>query len=169
MHIRTLQPHEASLFREVRLRALADSPNAFAETLQQAQTQPQTYWEMLTHSLSQPNSHVMFLAEQAGLVVGFTFGLVDRQDSKTGHLGGMWVDPTCRAQGIGSALIAEVLTWAQQRSQTKLELWVTEGNVKAMGLYKKVGFVDTGKRDVLPSNPALQIIQMSLRIFTAIT
>ncbi|MBI4783900.1 MAG: GNAT family N-acetyltransferase [Oscillatoriophycideae cyanobacterium NC_groundwater_1537_Pr4_S-0.65um_50_18] len=169
MQIRTLQPHEAPLFREIRLHALADSPNAFAETLQQAQTQPQVYWERLTHSLSQPNSHVMFLAEQAGRVVGFAFGLVDRQDSKIGHLGGMWVDPTCRGHGVGSALIAEILTWAQQRNQTQLELWVTEGNVKAMGLYRKVGFVDTGKRDVLPSNPSLPTIQMSLRIFTSVT
>jgi hypothetical protein len=84
MHIRALQPHEAALVREVRLRALAESPNAFGETLQQAQVQPNSYWEELTHSVTQPNSHVMFLAEQAEQVVGFAFGLVDRKDARAG-------------------------------------------------------------------------------------
>ena len=56
MYIRTLQPNEATLLREIRLRALAESPNAFGETLQQAQAQPKTYWEELTNSVTQPNS-----------------------------------------------------------------------------------------------------------------
>lgn len=109
----------------------------------------------------------MFLAEQAEQaeqVVGCAFGLVDREDAKVGHIGGMWVDPTFRASGVGYALVAKILTWADQKRQNKLELWVTEGNVKAINLYERVGFVDTGKRSVLLSNSSLQIIQMSLKL-----
>ena len=164
MYIRTLQPNEATLLREIRLRALAESPNAFGETLQQVQAQPKTYWEDLTNSVTQPNSHIMFLAEQAEQVAGFAFGLVDRKDAKVGHIGGMWVDPTFRASGVGYALVIEILTWADQQRQNKLELWVTEGNAKAISLYERVGFVETGKRGLLPSNSSLQIIQMSLKL-----
>ncbi len=161
MHIRTLRSNEVALFREVRLRALAESPNAFGETLQQAQAQPDSYWKKLTDSVTQPNSHVMFLAEQAEQIAGFAFGLIDRQDSQVGHIGGMWVDPVFRSCGVGYALVTKIISWSHQLKQSKLELWVTEGNNKAIALYKRVGFIDTGKRDVLPSNPSLQIIQMS--------
>ena len=164
MHIRTLQPNEAELFREIRLCALAESPDAFGETFQQAQAQPNSYWQNLTDSVTQPDSHVMFLAEQTKQVVGSAFGLVDREDAKIGHIGGMWVDPAFRANGIGAALVAEILTWAHQQKQSKLELWITQGNQKAIGLYERVGFVDTGKRNQLPSNPSLQIIHMSLKL-----
>lgn len=164
MHIRTLQPNEATLFCEIRLRALAESPNAFGETLQQAQEQPNSYWEDLTNSVTQPNRHVMFLAEQAEQVVGFAFGLIDRKDARIGHIGGMWVDPAFRAGGIGYRLVAAILDWAYQQKQNRLELWVTQGNAKAIKLYERVGFVDTGKRDVLPSNSSLQIIQMALEL-----
>jgi ribosomal protein S18 acetylase RimI-like enzyme len=76
----------------------------------------------------------------------------------------MWVDPAFRANGIGRMLVAEILTWAHQYEQNRLELWVTQGNVQAIGLYERVGFIETGKRDVLPSNPALQIVQMALEL-----
>ncbi len=164
MHIRPLRPNETSLFRTLRLQALADSPNAFGETLKQAQAQPNPHWETLTNSVTQPDGHVMLLAEQAEKVLGFTFGLLDRQDATLGHMGGMWVDPAFRSSGIGSALLAKILDWAHQRNLRTLELWVTEKNKKAVDLYQRAGFVCTGKRDVLPSNSSLQIIQMSLEI-----
>ncbi|MBW4528730.1 MAG: GNAT family N-acetyltransferase [Phormidium tanganyikae FI6-MK23] len=106
----------------------------------------------------------MFLTEQAEQVVGFAFGLIDRKDVKVGHIGGMWVDPAFRANEIDYMLVAEILTWVHQHEQSRLELWVTEGNVQAIGLYERVGFVDTGKRNVLPSNPSLKIMQMSLEL-----
>ena len=164
MHIRSLRPNETALFRQLRLQALAESPNAFGETLQQAQIQPDAYWEKLTASVTQPDRHVMFLAEQAEQILGFAFGLLDRQDATIGHIGGMWVNPAFRSSGVGSTLLAKLLDWAHQREFRALELWVTEGNEKAVDFYQRSGFVYTGKRDLLPSNPSLQIIQMSLKI-----
>jgi hypothetical protein len=40
MHIRPLKPEEASLHREIRLRALQDSPNLFGETYAVAAAKP---------------------------------------------------------------------------------------------------------------------------------
>lgn len=80
-------------------------PQRFGETLQYAQTQPNSYWKTLTDSVTQPNSYVVFLVEQAEQVVEFAFGLVDRKDAKIGHLESMWVDPVFRANGIGYKLL----------------------------------------------------------------
>lgn len=47
MQIRALEPHEVSLHRELRLRALRDAPDAFGETFAEAEAQPISYWEEL--------------------------------------------------------------------------------------------------------------------------
>lgn len=164
MYIRKLKSSEAALFRDLRLQALANAPNSFGETLEQAEAQPNSYWQKLTESVTKPDGHIMFLAEQLEQVVGFAFGLRDRQDSKVGHLGGMWVNPNFRSQGVGYGLVEAIIAWGHQLKQERLELWVTEGNRDAIRLYERVGFIDTSKRDILPSNPSLQIIQMALQL-----
>ena len=38
----------------------------------------------------------------------------------------------------------------------------TDGNLPAQTLYERLGFVATGRRDTLPSNPALATVEMRL-------
>src|SRR5260370_510080 len=47
MRIRDLEPHEWALIRELRLRALAESPDAFARTLAEALGENDAYWVRL--------------------------------------------------------------------------------------------------------------------------
>ena len=162
MRIRQLDPHEWALIRELRLRALADSPDAFARTLAEALGENDAYWVKLAGSVTKPNGQVMFVAELEGRPVGLAFGLFDKERAATGHVGGMWVDPGARGQEVGRALLESVIAWARALALDRLELWVTKGNGAATRLYERAGFADTGRRDALASNPALQIIQMAL-------
>lgn len=41
-----------------------------------------------------------------------------------------------------------MISWAAGRGFRVLRLWVTEGNDRAVGLYRKLGFTFTGERDV---------------------
>jgi GNAT superfamily N-acetyltransferase len=162
--IRELAPHEWALFRELRLRALAESPDAFARTLAEAREQADAYWVQLTESVTAPGGQVMLIAEAEGRPMGLAFGLFDKERAKTGHVGGMWVEPEARGQGAGRALLEGAIAWGRSRDLDRLELWVTEGNVAATGLYERAGFAATGRRDTLPSNRTLQIIQMALNL-----
>jgi len=162
MRIRELERHEWALFRELRLRALAESPNAFARTLADALVQPDTEWIRLTESVTTPGGQVMLIAEEEGRPLGLAFGLFDKARPKIGHVGGMWVSPEARGRGAGQALLDAAIAWGRSLGLDALELWVTAGNSAAARLYERAGFVDTGRRDTLPSNPALQIIQMAL-------
>jgi len=162
VRVRDFERHEWTLFRELRLRALAESPDAFARTLADAQAEPDAYWLRLTESVTAPGGQVMLVAEVEGRPVGLAFGLFDKERAKTGHVGGMWVEPAARGRGAGQALLDSAIAWARARELDRLELWVTGGNGAAIRLYERSGFADTGRRDVLPSNPALQTIQMSL-------
>ena len=164
MRIRQLEPHEWALIRELRLRALADSPDAFARTLAEALGENDAYWVKLAGSVTKPNGQVMFVAEVEGRPAGLAFGLFDKDRAKTGHVAGMWVDPGARGSGVGRALLESVIAWARSLALDRLELWVTKGNGAAVRLYEWAGFADTGRRDALASNPALQIIQMALNL-----
>jgi GNAT superfamily N-acetyltransferase len=164
MRIRELERHEWALFRELRLRALADSPDAFARTLAEALGENDAYWVKLTESVTTPGGQVMLVAEVEGRPVGLAFGLFDKEREKIGHVGGMWVDPGARGRGAGRALLDAAIAWARSRALDRLELWVTKGNAPAERLYERAGFADTGRRDALASNPALQTIQMALTL-----
>ena len=164
MRIRELERHEWALFRELRLRALGDAPDAFARTLAEALAQPDSYWLQLTRSVTEPGGQVMLVAEEEGRPVGLAFGLFDKEREKTGHVGGMWVDPAARGAGAGRALLDAAVAWARSRGLDRLELWVTEGNAPAERLYRRAGFSDTGKRDVLASNTSLHTKQMALTL-----
>jgi ribosomal protein S18 acetylase RimI-like enzyme len=164
MRIRELERHEWTLYRDLRLRALAESPDSFGRRFVDEQAQPDAHWIRLTESVTIPGGQVMLVAEEEGRPLGLAFGIFDKERPKIGHVGGMWVDPAARGLGAGQALLDSAIAWARVRDLERLELWVTEGNGAALRLYEGFGFVDTGRREVLPSNPALQIIQMALNL-----
>jgi GNAT superfamily N-acetyltransferase len=119
MHIRTLQLQEVNLHRELRLRALRDAPESFGVTFADAAAQPLSYWETLTRSLTEPAGSVMFLACEGDTVCGSTYGLLDRERRDAGRVGGMWVDPAWRRQGVGRALLQAVVAWAGARARPR--------------------------------------------------
>jgi ribosomal protein S18 acetylase RimI-like enzyme len=47
------------------------------------------------------------------------------------------------------------------RNATSVHLWVTETNKHARLLYQRCGFVLTGEREPLPSNPSLAEVGMT--------
>jgi GNAT superfamily N-acetyltransferase len=164
MRVRELERGEWALFRELRLRALADSPDAFARRFVDEQAQPDAHWLRLTESVTMPGGQVMLVAEDEGRPLGLAFGLFDKERPQTGHVGGMWVEPGSRGKGAGQALLSAAIEWARARRLERLILWVTEGNRPATRLYERLGFADTGARDALQSNPTLRIMQMTLNL-----
>lgn len=64
------------------------------------------------------------------------------------HLDGDWlglhtlqVDPARRREGLGTAVVAELLDWGASRGATTAWLHVEVGNVPALALYERLGFV----------------------------
>ena len=148
------------MLKMLRLRALADAPEAFAHTHAEISAKPDAYWQDMTCSVTEPEGHAMFVAERAGEPVGMVFGLVDREHASRAHLGGMWVDPAARARGCGRALSEAVMAWARERGLADVALWVTAGNEPAIALYEHLGFTPTGRRDRHPHRPELSILEM---------
>jgi GNAT superfamily N-acetyltransferase len=159
--VRRLRPDETKLLADLRLRALADAPGAFARTHAETAAQPASYWDELTRSVTAPDRHVMFVAEDDGAAIGMAFGVLQADTPDMPHLGGMWVDSDARLRGVGTALTVAVLDWARERGFHRIALWVTEGNGPATSLYERMGFTPTGRTDRFPPNPALGIVEMA--------
>ena len=75
------------------------------------------------------------------------------------HLGPEWelenivVAQEARENGIGTRLIEELLTHAEQTNSRAVFLEVRESNAPARGLYEKLSFRQTGRRKSYYSNP----------------
>jgi len=59
---------------------------------------------------------------------------------------GMAVGREWRGRGVGSALLAAAIEWARERGLHKLSLGVFAHNEAAIGLYRKFGFIEEGRR-----------------------
>ena len=124
--------------REVRLSALREAPYAFGTTADEAALWAEASWR------EQLRNFATFVAvvdeKDAGVVRGVRHA--DLQD--TAYLISMWVAPSARRRGVGSALIDEVITWTRSIGRTRVFLDVRTQNTGAETLYRAKGFVPTG-------------------------
>lgn len=58
----------------------------------------------------------------------------------------MMVAAGWRGRGVGTALLVAAIDWARQRGLHKLSLSVFPSNERALALYRKLGFVEEGRR-----------------------
>ena len=143
--------------RDIRLRALADAPFAFASRWEEERGQPQSFWRA---RLERPDA-ATFLALGGNETVGVVAAFVGPDATRT-ELVSMWVTPEARGQGVGRQLVSAVIDWALRRGAAIVGLWVTETNLPARRLYESCGFVYSGERQPLPSDPSLSEVEMRL-------
>ena len=162
--IRPLRTDEWALLKELRMQALEDSPDAFAQTIDEIRDEPEAYWQQLAMNLRFPH-HAFFVAFVHDKPAGIAYGRLEAEERTVAHVGSMWVSPTVRGTGIGKKLLERVMAWAVEQGATRIKLWVTVGNSPATKLYESSGFAPTGATDVLRVSSPLQIIEMARGLF----
>lgn len=159
MHARRIRPGEGAVLRSIRLRALEGAPDAFGTTYAQALTYTDEAWEQRAAECAASHATSLFFAEVHGAVVGMAGGDFEADDPMPSLIS-MWVEPHARGFGGGQVLVEAVAAWALEQGASRLQLWVTETNSSAIALYRRMGFIDTGQTQVLPSNHSLMERQM---------
>ena len=158
--IRRFARNEAALLRDLRVRSIEDAPDAFAPTIQEVRSEPDSYWEALCASIVGSPDQEVFLAFSENEACGVAYGRVDGELRESAHLGGMWVAPRARGCQLGSRLASQVLAWATSVGCRRVVLWVTQANAPAIALYERLGFTPTGRTDALREGSELTIIEM---------
>jgi GNAT superfamily N-acetyltransferase len=141
--IRQADTEDWKQLRDVRLRALADSPGAFIDTAARASQFPESLWR---ERATPTDTQGCFLsADSGGMVSCFV-----ADDPANVFLVAMWVAPELRGTGVASELVARVVDWAARRGSARVCLSVEPGNDRAARLYEKCGFVETTEPPPFP-------------------
>jgi ribosomal protein S18 acetylase RimI-like enzyme len=140
VHIRRFTAYEWQVYKDLRLRALADAPDAFGSTLASEQTRPDDDWAARLAGGVASGLQLPLLAEVDGAPAGLTWARIDDNDSSMGHIYQVWVAPEYRRLGAGRMLMQTVIGWAQAKNVRCLELGVTWADSPAVRLYLRNGF-----------------------------
>ena len=134
---------EWAVVREIRLRALADSPDAFTST-----------WERESHfSEDQWRDRVerghWFLARQDEQCVAVAGVILPAEPAADADLVAMWAAPEQRGTPTAELLVEAACSWAAETGIRAVGLWVVESNLRAQRFYHRLGFIATGDREQL--------------------
>jgi ribosomal protein S18 acetylase RimI-like enzyme len=139
IEIRRLGSADAAAYRELRLAALKNSPEAFGSTFERESAERLAWFRNRLES-----SHVLGALRALELLA--IAGFLSREGEKEKHKGllwGMYVRPDARNGGIGRQLLEAVIDHARQQVEV-IQLSVVSSNEQAQRLYACLGFVEYG-------------------------
>ena len=142
LNVRMFHPHEWPLYRDLRLSALRDAPDAFGSTFAREEQYSDDEWlTRLTHGTSSAHERPL-IAELNGIPAGLCWARIDTADPDSAHLYSVWVRPEARRKGVAQALLASAMQWARDSGARTMTLTVSAE--PAARMYRRAGFVDVG-------------------------
>jgi GNAT superfamily N-acetyltransferase len=160
--IRKLESPEWPTYRDLRLRALAESPDSFGNTLDAEQSLPNEAWASRLAGGVSSGLELPLIAEVGGKAAGLTWAKVDASNATLVNVYQMWVAPEFRGAGVGRMLLRTVVGWARARNASSVCLKVTCGDTPAARLYTREGFEPEGKTEPLRPGSSLDVQPMRL-------
>ncbi len=153
---RLVRPEDWTTWRDLRLRALRDSPSAFGSTYEREARFDEADWRSRTGS----ENAVSVIAWDGATAVAMGGGFQDLPGLL--HVVAMWTDPARRGLGAGTAVLCAVEAWARERG-LGLHLDVNLANPRARALYEHHGYVGTGETRPLREGSTETVEHMVLR------
>jgi ribosomal protein S18 acetylase RimI-like enzyme len=158
VRVRQIGPEAIREFRTIRLRALADAPQAFGARLDDEQSQDEAWW------LQRLVGGAVFIAEDHTGPHGITTTRPDPEDPSVVDVFSMWVAPEHRRQGLGRRLLSAAVDWSRNTHARTVRIGVANDNDAAWELYLNAGFVPTGEKEPLLSDPTRQVSYLELTL-----
>jgi L-amino acid N-acyltransferase YncA len=138
--VRVLDESEWSLYREIRLRALAESPGSFTATLADEADRDEQFWrDRMTRSQR-------LLAERGSVAEGIVSLGPYEQEPTAAEVFGLYVVPEARGTGVSWRLVEAAAALATQKAYQQLYYWVGTDNGRAVGFANNFGFRTTDSR-----------------------
>ncbi len=137
--VRAIRPDQWRLLRDIRLRALQDSPDAFLSSHVIEVGWDEGQWRA---TVCAAHWFVAFVGNQA---IGVAAALRGPDTSTEPHVTSMWVDPEYRRRGVARQLLTALGRQVAKDGWNGLLLWVLDGNDVAREAYSRMGFAFTGE------------------------
>ncbi len=146
MEIRALHEADAETYHSIRLRALRDEPEAFGTSYEEGKARPFSYYLQRLRAAAEGDSFILGASFNGKLVgmVSWHRGQVSKERHK-GYITAMYVVPECRGQGVGRALLEDVIRRVEVLlGVEQIHLSVVSDNLPARRLYASLGFSTYG-------------------------
>lgn len=142
---------DEAILRELRLKALSDTPAAFGSTYDREVARTTADWQRWM------SPGVTFILYEPLGARGIVAGLQDESDTAVVHLMAMWVDPKIRGSGRADDLVSAVVAWAESVEAKLVRLKVIQGNDRARRFYERMGFRPTGTEEVRERDGLIEV------------
>jgi GNAT superfamily N-acetyltransferase len=174
IRIRRFGPHEWAAYRTLRLRSLADAPNAFGSSLAAEEAWRPELWMARLAAAEVSGRDCPLVAESAdsaesaepagaeGAMLGLLWAKCDAEDAGIVNLFQMWVAPEARGRGVAAALLDEAVAWARSTGARLVQLGVVCDNSAAVQLYTRAGFHNVGKPE--PIRPGSALLEQTMHL-----
>ena len=119
--------------------------SAYPEEFTKTPSQQREYIQ----SILENENEIIIVAEKDGEVVGWIVFESTKNRKRLSHTGsfGLLIRNNYRGMGIGEMLLRALLEWAEKNTLIeKVSLAVFSTNHRAISLYKKMGFIEEGRK-----------------------
>jgi ribosomal protein S18 acetylase RimI-like enzyme len=137
---------EAETLQEAIRQSISTSPGAFLKTIDDVDEMSIEYWE------KDISSFTWAVIQKGGDVVGIAVARPNREIDGQGKPGevrfieSVWITPELRGHQLGERLVRFLFEMECRKDQNirQFLLWVFDENRRAIRLYQRMGFEDTG-------------------------
>ncbi len=148
IEVKELHADDWQRLRAIRLKSLQESPDVLEGDFDAESKQDEAAWRKKFAKLT------FLVASYQSVDVGLmSIEVLDGDFGATCWIGGCWVSPEARGQGILRAMFNYVDGQVPVRDWSKQGLGVMEDNLLAISAYEKLGFVEMGEKKI--ANPEL--------------
>lgn len=141
--VRPLGEDDWELYRDIRLTALKQNPEAFAARLSEESEIDESTWR------ERMNRSRRILAEdESNNPIGVVSLRVNQrsEDTPYGELFGLWVSPELRGEGAARELVKLLLDYAREENLGAVLYWVGTDNARGVAFASSAGFLPTEYR-----------------------
>jgi RimJ/RimL family protein N-acetyltransferase len=156
---------DKDLMKQLMVEGLIKDPSAFTVAEKEYSLQSEIWWNnYLSSYMLGIDSKLFFGYEDNNLIgmIGVVFPGRERQ-KHTAWIYWVWLKSEFRGKGYGKKMIQHSVDVAFERTNViKINLQVVSSQEKAIMLYKKIGFVESGsqKKEIFLDNEYLDFISM---------
>lgn len=140
LEIVTLDPTDWEIYKNLRLRALKEDPQAYYSTYADNVTRPNDFWMARLNDAAKGQTQWLVFAKLQRKVVGM-MGAFAEKEIDNAHIISVYVAPEARGQGISKLLMHDLISKIKQNKLIKkITVEVNPIQLPAFNLYKNSGF-----------------------------
>ena len=152
--VRALGGEDWQAYRDMRLAALAEAPEAFTGSYESERELDEAFWR----------TRMARSARLLATVDDDPVGIVSVGEAApdVAELFGMWVVPGSRGGGVAWRLMEAASEHARQQGRRALQAWVSTDNGRAVAFFSSYGFRPSDHRRPMTTDAAVEELAMTL-------